>query len=60
MVHLTDTQLWRLRKRIVQRVYRLFSGGTQYGVDLHTLYVVYPGWHAVYARVSAECTRRGL
>jgi hypothetical protein len=55
---LTDQQLLTLFERLLDRIYRAFDGGTQYGVDLPTLALCEPRLYRAYLRIRTEGRNR--
>lgn len=55
---LTDKQLDRQYRKLKERIFWEFRGGTQYGVDLETLRVCYPGLYDALMLYVAEGRRR--
>lgn len=55
---LTDSQLARLFRKILERIEKAFQRGTLYGIDLPTLSTVEPYWAQAYLLVRHEGYRR--
>lgn len=55
---MSNEDLIRLHRRVVRHVYRLFAGGTSFGVDLPTLRACRPLWYRVYVGLFEEVARR--
>ena len=58
--HLTKCQCIEIYNRLIDRVYRLFAGGTQYGVDWPTLYVCYPTIAKVIIRLKNKIMKQKI
>lgn len=50
----SKTTLQRKMNTLVRYIYRKFDGGTQFGVDLPTLRVVYPHLHERYMELKQQ------
>lgn len=56
----SDRELFRLYRIFCKRVELLLAGGLQYGWDLPTLRVLYPGLAEAIVQVRTEGRKRGL
>jgi len=55
---LSDTQLLRLYRKLYRRIEVAFAGGLSFGVDMPTLWAVWPGMAATVVSVLRENGRR--
>jgi hypothetical protein len=51
---LTKGQLAELEARIINRLYTLCSGGTQFGIDVPTMRVLFPRQMSVFTRLRKQ------
>ncbi len=60
LAKLTDKQFREWGYRFHRAIYKLFEGGTPFGVDIPTLNAVFPGMGAAYRLSRDEQIRRRL